>query len=373
MVQDEESAASKSTHFEPLRLAAAQKATVECMVALPACSCVAASGNDGIIRFWNYRNGRLVYAIRARHPGTTMLKCLGTDVGNEHLVSGCFTGYLRVWKLLSKGLLSHENKVSPEDSVERKSTTFGPEESSSLLQAGSTYAQSSTLPRSAEPNRNHSVEEMASSMAPVFAHGGWKAHDEEITGLQVLELESHVFILSAARDCRVCLWHVNGSLIGVFGQGTPWNLLLRSSWATDVASPPQVQEWDVADDEKEDKGDESESGAVDINEATEASDVDRDVVRRHHGNDTGHEACHSNADASRLSEFEASGKESTTAGNTVKTGMKSLDTPQGMRRSECAKQSIERKVRTSLHATCWKLGAKPGIVDFCVVGSKRKN
>ena len=46
----------------------------------------------------------------------------------------------------------------------------------------------------------------------------WRAHDGEITSLQLVMHTVHQLIVSGGTDCSVRLWNMSGHYIGTFGQ-----------------------------------------------------------------------------------------------------------------------------------------------------------
>ncbi|KAL5473894.1 hypothetical protein EMCRGX_G028458 [Ephydatia muelleri] len=52
----------------------------------------------------------------------------------------------------------------------------------------------------------------------------WKAHDREVVSVDHVSQEVGQVILTASADCNVCLWTMEGTCVGRFGQDCLWNL-----------------------------------------------------------------------------------------------------------------------------------------------------
>ncbi|XP_055876696.1 WD repeat-containing protein 49-like isoform X3 [Biomphalaria glabrata] len=59
----------------------------------------------------------------------------------------------------------------------------------------------------------------------------WKAHDSAVVSVEYIQHDSGTFVLTASTDRTARLWSPEGHYIGTFGQKSPWNLKITSTWA----------------------------------------------------------------------------------------------------------------------------------------------
>ena len=174
------------------------RATVECMVLLPHLNCIVASGSDSIIRFWNLQASKLHYALRAWHPNNQTILNIATDEANQHIISACAIGYIRIWRVVHMGL---ENVLA-----------------------------------------NKGLTPDDRTVLPVFSVAGWQAHDEALSCLKVAEHSlAGTLLITASGDCCINLWTIDGSKVGVFGQPNLWSLSGPDSWEAKYVEQPQLE------------------------------------------------------------------------------------------------------------------------------------
>jgi len=185
-----------------------KQASVECMAVYPKLSVIAASGSDGILRFWNIATGSLIYAAPAGHPKSCAITALAPDTSDNHLVSACASGFLKVWHLGTKAL-SRNLKARTNSGIDVFSI-------------------------------------MSRNVPPVFEIGGWQAHQDSVAAVEIMEKEMESYILSAGSDGMLSIWSMNGSKVGTFGQRRPWSLGDSTTWASRNDKLPQLK---LEDDE----------------------------------------------------------------------------------------------------------------------------
>ena len=139
---------------------------------------------DGILRFWNVKEGCIVWEHDAKHKNKDVV-ALASEQTNSFLFTGDGAGYLKVWDICQ---LLNVAKLD---------------------------------------QRNNIIE---------LAH--WKAHSGCIASLDYVE--KHRLILSASSDTRIKLWRFDShevTLAGVLGEqhGPSWSLL-------DIESFPAVEQ-----------------------------------------------------------------------------------------------------------------------------------
>nr|XP_055031792.1 WD repeat-containing protein on Y chromosome isoform X2 [Misgurnus anguillicaudatus] len=67
-----------------------------------------------------------------------------------------------------------------------------------------------------------SGDESAEEFPPLLH--SWKGHKEAIVNSEILAYDSRLFVLSVSVDCKACLWTIDGSCVGFFGQEEQWDL-----------------------------------------------------------------------------------------------------------------------------------------------------
>ncbi|CAM9527261.1 unnamed protein product [Lampetra fluviatilis] len=133
-----------------------------------------ASGPHGFIHFWNvYHGGRLFARFPTGRQGRPVC-CLASALGDSVLLAADQTGHVYAWDVSSHAM-------------------HGPEE---------------------EPPQLVSL---------------WRAHVGAITSMEAIE--EHKLLLTAALDCSVRLWSVDGAFVGTFGQDTLWDIHNRATWS----------------------------------------------------------------------------------------------------------------------------------------------
>ena len=123
---------------------------------------------------------------------------IATDKSNQHIISACALGYIRVWRVVQMGL----------DNI--------------LMNKGLTGDEH--------------------TFSPVFSVAGWQAHDEALSCLTVAEHKlAGTLLITASGDSCINLWTIEGSKVGTFGQPKPWNLEDANTWETIHVETPQLE------------------------------------------------------------------------------------------------------------------------------------
>ena len=129
---------------------------------------------DGKLRFWNVKEGCLVWEMHAQHKNGEGVVSLATEPTNSYLFTGDSAGFLKIWDV------------------------------------------SSFLNVTGLDQKNNVIE---------LAH--WRAHAECVTSIDCVE--RHRLILTAASDCRIKLWCFDKqgvSYVGALGEASAlgWQL-----------------------------------------------------------------------------------------------------------------------------------------------------
>jgi WD40 repeat protein len=144
-------------------------AAVECVVHLQAIHLAVCGDAAGRLTFVNTKQGLIHAQYDAGHPLEEPICVLGFDVPNDYLVTGDSQGYVKVWDIYNPSVIE---------------TDF--------------------------------VHEATS----------WRAHQQRITSIKHVErdLLLDTYLLTACTNGEVCLWSINGELVGQLGQGAAWRL-----------------------------------------------------------------------------------------------------------------------------------------------------
>ena len=143
---------------------------------------------DGQLRFWNVKEGCLVWELPARHKNNDAILSLATEATNSYLFTGDGTGYIKAWDVC------------------RLLNVAGLDQSRNVIE---------------------------------LAH--WRAHDECVASLDYVE--KHRLILSASTDTRIKLWRFDEHgvrLAGVLGEhdGSLWSLSDPTTFEAVALEPP---------------------------------------------------------------------------------------------------------------------------------------
>jgi len=145
------------------------------------------SSADGMLRFWNVKEGCIVWEQPARHKNNEAVVALATDPTNSFLFTGDGFGYIKVWdccRILNVAALDQTGNL---------------------------------------------IE---------LAH--WRAHDQGITSLDYIE--RHSLILSASADTRIKMWSVSTSgvlLANILGEWPNVALDDPSTFQEVTLEPPE--------------------------------------------------------------------------------------------------------------------------------------
>eukprot|EP00116_Pleurobrachia_bachei_P001759 sb/3462021/ len=58
----------------------------------------------------------------------------------------------------------------------------------------------------------------------------WHGHSSAVTGLEFVDHESGMFLVSCSADCTIRMWNIHGHFVGTFGQDAAWSLSDRSTF-----------------------------------------------------------------------------------------------------------------------------------------------
>ncbi|GBG25627.1 WD repeat-containing protein 64 [Hondaea fermentalgiana] len=159
---------------------------IEGLVYLQRLNCLATSGADGFIRFWDHVHGKMLFELDGQHDAAASIAALATDKDtNAYLFAGDTSGIIKVWNLahLDKGVALERAKF-----------------------------------KLSSP-RNE-----------------WQAHNETLVNIQYVRWSESVsspldLVVTTSTDCTVMLWTIDGASIGMFGQEHAWSLGSALSWA----------------------------------------------------------------------------------------------------------------------------------------------
>ncbi|XP_036902496.1 WD repeat-containing protein 49 isoform X3 [Sturnira hondurensis] len=127
-------------------------------------------GGSGYVRFWNTFKKQLLAEFLAHSEGGSII--MATDKWNRYLTTGDLDGWLNIWNIEEYCLHSSENKVT----------------------------QTPTLIRSFQP------------------------HEDQISSLEMCEPGGSSLVISSSADCSVCVTHVRGAAVWIFGQAKQWQI-----------------------------------------------------------------------------------------------------------------------------------------------------
>jgi len=175
---------------------------IERLVYLSRVKLIVSSGADGYIRFWNPFAGEQVYFEDARHYRGESIVALASDELNNFLVSGDTVGNVKLWDI-------------------------------------STWVDFDAL-----------SEDVVSKSLIELVY--FKAHASPVASVEVID--RHNLILTAGQDAMVCLFTMEGALVGSFTQASRWDLANPSSFlmkTTEVPPDPFTEEEAMKRREKE--------------------------------------------------------------------------------------------------------------------------
>lgn len=143
---------------------------VEQLVFLKSKQVLVSCGADGGIRFWDFKEGRVIHVYHADMSYNETLTSMCRSADDTILVVGDAMGYLKVFDI-SKIQLALPKHIADSFVVEQRV---------------------------------------------------WRAHDKAVSSLDFVNPRQ--MVLTASSDATVMLWTLEGGLVGMFGQTNAWDL-----------------------------------------------------------------------------------------------------------------------------------------------------
>lgn len=228
---------------------------------------------DGLLRAIAKNDPRDELQFKTRLGPGHYITAISCKTDGSLLLTASSDGMCELWDVLPPATATKEAARAPVDSDPSQHKTLPyavvavdtdlystPSQSPSLQSRGNKASTGSPLKGS--PSRGGSVEPDALEdedsgpffqqktarvhKVPGFDTGRllpicrWRGHAKKITSIEfvITGVSDESFVLSSSLDGRMCLWTISGHLVGVFGQGSNWDLNQPSTFKQDPATAP---------------------------------------------------------------------------------------------------------------------------------------